>query len=572
MLRILRAFAWLRWRVFMNSIEKTGARDALERFSLAVEHLAPIVLALVMVPSALALAGLAGYAGYQLGAGVAESIPIQVLRFVVLAATALAIVGPLLLPVADRTNPVRLLLLPIPERTLYVAQTAGVLADPWILVLPPMAVAVAIGALAGGAAITAIVALVAGVLVILTIVGLSGLTTTVMHLALRDRRRGELLALVFVLFLPLLSLVPAMLDHAEDGTRRQRTGTTRTERRARRESPLPPWARESASGLFSATPSELYTSALTRSAEGRAGRAGASATALLAWTVVLHGVGLALFRRVLASPGATGARRQASRAGIWSMLLPGLSPGASAVALAHVRLALRTPRGRTILYTPLVMLVFFGALSLQSSNDTIVPFIASRGGLGLATFASGVALLAILPLAMNQFAVDGAGLTLSLLSPLSTRQLLAGKAVGNGLIAIPTALLCVAIAAVVFGGGGTLAAWLNLVLSLVATYTLASPAAAIFSAMLPRVVDMNSIGSKSNAHGISGLLGLLAFGAAALPCIAIILLTSQLLARPALAPVVLLAWTALALVAARLLFGAAERVFDRRRENLALLM
>ena len=49
-------------------------------------------------------------------------------------------------------------------------------------------------------------------------------------------------------------------------------------------------------------------------------------------------------------------------------------------------------------------------------------------GLGLATFASGVTLLSILPISMNQFAVDRAGLTMTLLSPLSARQILAGKA------------------------------------------------------------------------------------------------------------------------------------------------
>ena len=43
MLRILRAFAWMRWRVLLNSLERTGARDTLERFSLAIEQLGPIV-------------------------------------------------------------------------------------------------------------------------------------------------------------------------------------------------------------------------------------------------------------------------------------------------------------------------------------------------------------------------------------------------------------------------------------------------------------------------------------------------------------------------------------------------
>ena len=37
MLTTMRAFAWLRWRMFINSLERTGSRDMLERFSLAIE-------------------------------------------------------------------------------------------------------------------------------------------------------------------------------------------------------------------------------------------------------------------------------------------------------------------------------------------------------------------------------------------------------------------------------------------------------------------------------------------------------------------------------------------------------
>jgi hypothetical protein len=247
-----------------------------------------------------------------------------------------------------------------------------------------------------------------------------------------------------------------------------------------------------------------------------------------------------------------------------------LSPGASAVALAQVRLALRTPRGRAILFSPLLMFVFFGLLVLKSGDMSFGVF-RTAGGIGLAVFSSAVALLSILPIAMNQFAVDGSGLTMALLSPLSTRQLLAGKAVGNGLVAISTALLCVVLAAAVFRDGSP-AIWLSLVLSLVATYTLATPAAAVFSALFPRVVDMNSIGRGSNAHGLSGLLGLFAFAASAVPCIAIVFTTTRLLGQPALAPLLLLFWCALSVLAARLLFIPAERVFDRRRENLAMLM
>jgi hypothetical protein len=84
--------------------------------------------------------------------------------------------------------------------------------------------------------------------------------------------------------------------------------------------------------------------------------------------IVLHGIGLILFGRVLASPLTTGARRTASASSVWRRVLPGLSSGASAVALAQVRLTLRTPRGRAILFSPLLMLVVFGVLILKSGD------------------------------------------------------------------------------------------------------------------------------------------------------------------------------------------------------------
>ena len=69
MIRTLRAFAWMRWRVLLNSLERTGARDQLERFSLAIDKLGPIIATILLVPSALGLAGLSAYAGYWLASG-----------------------------------------------------------------------------------------------------------------------------------------------------------------------------------------------------------------------------------------------------------------------------------------------------------------------------------------------------------------------------------------------------------------------------------------------------------------------------------------------------------------------
>ena len=115
-LRILKAFAWMRWRMLVNSLEHTGSRDALERFSLAIERLGPIVAAILLIPSAIFMAALGVGAGYLLATG-GSLMAITAARFILIAAPLLAIIGPFFLPAADRTNPVRLLLLPIPRST-----------------------------------------------------------------------------------------------------------------------------------------------------------------------------------------------------------------------------------------------------------------------------------------------------------------------------------------------------------------------------------------------------------------------------------------------------------------------
>jgi hypothetical protein len=111
-----------------------------------------------------------------------------------------------------------------------------------------------------------------------------------------------------------------------------------------------------------------------------------------------------------------------------------------------------------------------------------------------------------------------------------------------------------------------------LVLAVVAIYFVAAPAAAVLSALFPRVVDMNSIGKGSNAHGVAGFLGLAAFAIAALPPLALTFVATRLLERPSIAPLLLLIWCGIAFVVARLLFIPAEKLFDERRENLAMLM
>jgi chromate transport protein ChrA len=84
-------------------------------------------------------------------------------------------------------------------------------------------------------------------------------------------------------------------------------------------------------------------------------------------------------------------------------------------------------------------------------------------------------------------------------------------------------------------------------------------------------VDLNSIGRGSNAHGLAGLLGLVAFVASAAPSVLIMLVVSKWLERPSLVPVLLLVWCVVAYAIGRILFLPARKIFAKRRENLAMI-
>jgi hypothetical protein len=563
MIRTLRAFVRLRWRVLVNSLRKTGSRDALERFSIAAEQLWPIVAGVLMIPSALAAAVAGTAAGYVLAHGQPASPIVEACRYLLLAVAVLSIMGPLVLPAADRTNPVRLLLLPISRSTLYVAQSSSAFGDPWVVLMLPLVSGIPIGLLAGGAFGAAVLALSSGALLVAAIVGLSSLATSVLHLAVRDKRRGQLLALLFILMIPMWGIMPAVIGQLRH-TARQEGG------QARRAPLVPTWVAAAGERTLALVPTELYVTSTRAAARGDALGAAPPFGALAVSVLLLHGLGLLAFGRVLDSPGSTAARRAVPMRAGWGRTLPGLSSAASAVALAQVRLVLRSTRGRSIVLSPLIMTAIVGLVVWTNRGNLDFGSLSLRGGLSLAAFGSLTCLTSIFPISLNQFAADGAGLTMALLSPLTDRDYLTGKAVGNALIAGPPALFCLVAAFAAFPGGSP-AMWLAIPISLVAMQLIVAPATAIVSALFPRTVNLNSVGRGSNAHGLATLFGLATVVAAGGPCILLTLVASQLLHRPALAPVLLLAWCGLCYGMGRLLFGLAGRAFDRRRENLAML-
>jgi hypothetical protein len=562
MFRILRAFAWMRWRVLINSLERTGARDTLERLSLAVGQLGPIIAALVFVPSLLALSALSAFAGHSVAAGPDRPITFEILRYLTLAISGVAVIGPIVIPVMERANPVRLMLLPIPRATLYVAQAAASIADPWTLLMVPIVLFLPLGLAVGGAAPAAALSFGAGLILLVVLVGLSTLTACLVQLVVRDRRRGELVALAFILIIPLTGMLVGLLDHNGSRARRRTAAPAQVEPAAGAG-----LAGRLGRGAFALTPSEQYVGATRAGVQGRPATGAARLVALAAIALGLHGGAFLAFQQLLAFPGSVARRRSGRRTTVATRRVPGLSPGASAVATAHLRLALRTPRGRSTLLSPILVFTVFAVVSSSSGASlSIVP----ESGLGLAAFGAMVSLMATLPFSMNQFAVDGAGLTLELLSPLSESDLLDGKAVANGLIAGAPALVCLAVAFLLLpGGAATL--WISVPLATAAVHLLIAPAAAAISAIFPRAVDLNSVGRGSNAHGVAGLLGVATIVFAALPPAGLVLVANGWLKRPELTPVLLLGWCAVAFGVNRLLSRLVRPLLAARRENLGLV-
>ncbi len=205
-------------------------------------------------------------------------------------------------------------------------------------------------------------------------------------------------------------------------------------------------------------------------------------------------------------------------------------------------------------------------MMLRSRGGSDFAPLGLQSGLGLATFASFVSLLSILPLAMNQFAIDRAGLTLMLLAPLDTgaaqregdrqrrhrgdsrRRLLHRRRA-----AVP---------------GGHPALWLCIPLTVVAAYLTAAPVAAILSAVFPRAVDLNSIGRAATRTARRGCSACWRSWPRLRPAAADHLVGVGL-QRPLLAPC-RAGVDDRSLGISLVLFRLAADIFERRRENLGL--
>jgi hypothetical protein len=246
------------------------------------------------------------------------------------------------------------------------------------------------------------VAVAAGVVLLAFLAALGSAAALLAALIFRNRRVGELATVGVLLLISAAAFLPTAFvrDHAKD-PRSVVHALNAAE---------PTW--------LGAMPWSLYT----RAVEGH------QLVALLKLALIalaLAGISRWAFGRLLDAPPdrRAGAARSAAARGFF-----GLSPAAAAIAWTTFRLAARSLRGRVILFTspiPVLMLAILWKRTLVESGWGALVGVLVLG------IGSTLTLFSLQSILSNQFAVDRAGLTLTFLSPASSREIVLGKAAGD---------------------------------------------------------------------------------------------------------------------------------------------
>ncbi len=571
MIPYFRALAWLRWHLVLNSLRPTRKRDTLERASRAFQIAGPILAILLFVPACF-LSGIAGLAGgWLLGASDKYlEVAVTALRLLLVFQFILAFLAPLLRAAQGAPpNLSRFLLLPIPSRSLYLGEALGGLGDPWILILASGIVGLSVGWLTAGGIAPGMLVLAGGLAALALLLGLAALSSAITHLVFRDRRRGELVSMILLLLVILGGMMPALFSGPGEG-KGGKPGVTVTApflAPAAGETKKEEWDGRSLPAWAAVYPPELYVRCVGLAAQRRPA-AGVPPLALLAaWAAGVHLIASRLYRRLLETPEIQSARRGGDPSPRWARI-PGLTPAASAVAVAQVKLIFRTVQGKIqFCLAPLVIAVFGVTTAREGSGipggNLPVPF-----GILLAFAGVGMAFLTLESSTLNQFAMDRAGLSLEFLAPLSDRDLVRGKAAASALLAASRALPC-AFAALIFAPGGSPFLWLAVLAGGAAIFFLLAPGGAIVSALLPKAVDLGRIGRGAKPHPVASFLGMALLLAGAGPAVALSLAAILLLKSPALALLLVAGWAGAAAAISVPLFRVAERLLATRRENLA---
>ena len=524
-----------------------------------------------------------------------------------------------------RTGPggrIRLQLLPISRRSLHRLEVASCLADPWLILVSPallvLGSALALGLFGpvsdrpGGGA----VALVAGLVLCAALVALSAAASLGVELLFRSRRRAEMTALVVSVVLIVVSMVPAVINRQDE-----RASRSARDREPRPEQSLPagprepswpaaprergpatgsrisPQAGETGSAAAElehlmmpspwtmALPSEAYVRALAMATSGRWGPGWSAVVVLIVEALALFGLSGVFWRRLTGGTASSSGRRGPARA-VRVPELPLVAPPVAALAWAQIKTALRTLPGRMALVSPLVMGLVFVFLIGSDWRFTLggaagpgqVAAVGSAGPAGaidlagavLAAAVCALGLLATQPLSVNQLAADGAGLVVAFQAPIQGGELVRGKALGLGLLAVmttvPGSLLVVVLRP------GALPLWPAVLLVAASAACLVAPVFTALSAVFPKAVDLNRMGRSSQPHQLAGFLALLTTGLAFLPGLALAAGVYAWSRSPLAVVVAEAAWLAVTLAVARVGLALAGRLVDDRREDVYLAL
>lgn len=560
-MRFLRALVWLRWRLLANALKGSRRRDAVERFSRVLALLLGVLVVLVAGSAAVGLGLLAWWAGRQVGAGaLPPGPPLLMARGLLLLILAIVVLAPLgrTLRGAD-SGGTRLLLLPIPRRTLHLAEVLAGLFDPWVVPVIPALLLLPAGLAAAGRVTASAAALVAAAALLFAVATLSALASFVMQWFLRERRRAEVATLIFFVLLSTGGMLPALVS--QDLERSHSAG---------RSSFSPdgfdrhlPWAAR-------LVPTEIYGRAVRNGIDGHPVASLALSGALLATGATFFALSSRLHRRLVESPEEGRTRRSIGARRSLPARWVGLSAPAAAVAWAQVRTTLRTLRGKFLLFFagPLVALV--GLTLRRAHGGSFWQSFLGQHGYLLLTGASFMALTSAQPLLANLFAVDKAGLTLEFLTPIPDRDLLRGKLAGGGLLYGATLLFCLVGVALVAPGGSAFA-WAAGWVGGASTYFTMAPLLGFVSILFPKAADLNKMGNPGNPHGLASLVVTLAALVACVPPSIILGLGYEVLDMPAVTLLLMLFWMLLTAGLALLATVPLAGLLATRRENLALL-
>lgn len=595
---LVRVFVWLRWRTFQNSLGRRR-RGRWQRLGAWAEVVGKILLWGVVGSAALGLAFGALFVPWALQPE-RDPAPQGIVLLALRIGLAVFVGMLLVIPAFQGFSGVsfartRLLLLPIRRSLLHALEVAAHLPDLWLVLVVPSLLAMGVAALfvvgAGGLAVLG-----AALLFAVSLAILSSIATFGVELLFRNRRRAEAAAVVLMAVWITAAMLPGLLESRREAGERGSGGAVEemTAEDGTPEEPAPtgePVQEEGAGdgdtegeealavfsrfpALLQVLPSEAFARTVFLAARGRSAAAWAPVAVLALVAVALYALSYAVWSRLQAEPGVGASLRRSGELPR-PPRLPGLSPAAAAVAWSQLRSLLRTLAGRIGLFlTPVVTL--FLALMLRAelpaglSGDEGLRAALPGVGVLLLVGAVALSLFSIQNLALNQFAVDGPGFTLSRLTPVADRDLVMGKAAGGGLLAGVFALLGSGV--VVPLEPEALPFWPAALLAGASAYLFLAPLYAWLSMLLPKAVDLGRLGKGTQPNQVAALLGMFGTPLALGPPLVLggaVFAATGSATRVTLA---LLLWTAATGVAARFLLRAVADALPAREESVHLAL